>query len=246
MHFKIIVPMFNVENWVESAIKSVLQQTYKNFECIIIDDISTDNSVEVVKKIINSDNRFTLITNKEKKFALRNIVETIDFSSPSDEDVIILLDGDDWLANEGVLELIKNTYEQQKCLLTYGNHINYPDGVPYWRLFQYPQDVIENNSYRDFRFLASHLRTFKYKLWKRINKNDLKDNDETYFKMAWDLAIMFPMLEMAAERSFFVENVCYVYNNQNPLNDYKVDHNLQFSTEVMLRTRKKYNRIEEL
>ena len=41
-------------------------QTHKNFECIIIDDISTDNSVEIIRKIEN-DNRFKLIVNTEKK-----------------------------------------------------------------------------------------------------------------------------------------------------------------------------------
>lgn len=244
MHFKIIIPMYNVENWVETTVKSVLSQTYKNYQCIIVDDMSTDESYEIVKKLISTDDRFILVKNEEKKYALKNIVDAINISNPSVEDVIVTLDGDDWFTNINVLETIKNVYEKQNCLVTYGNHINYPDGLPYWSLFEYPSDVVENNSYRSFRFLASHLRTFKYKVWKKIKQEDLLDSSGAYFKMGWDLAIMFPMLEMTGEKAFFVKDACYVYNNQNPLNDYKVDHKLQFSTEIAIRTKQKYERVE--
>ena len=47
-HFKIIVPLYNVEKWIKRCLRSIKLQTYKNFECIIIDDISTDNSVSII------------------------------------------------------------------------------------------------------------------------------------------------------------------------------------------------------
>ena len=79
INFKIIIPMYNVEDWVESTIESVLNQTYQNYQCIIVDDISTDQSLDVVQNLIKNDNRFFIIKNKEKKYALRNIVEAIEF-----------------------------------------------------------------------------------------------------------------------------------------------------------------------
>ena len=71
-HFKIIVPLYNVERWIKLCLRSIKSQTHKNFECIIIDDISTDNSVEIIRKEIENDNRFKLIVNTEKKYALKN------------------------------------------------------------------------------------------------------------------------------------------------------------------------------
>jgi glycosyltransferase involved in cell wall biosynthesis len=244
--FKIIVPMYNVEDWIEATIKSVKEQTYSNYECIIVDDMSTDSSVDIVKNLIKNDSKFTLIENKTKKFALQNIVEGINAICSDKEDVILTLDGDDWLANKNVLQTVSDYYDNNNIWLTYGNHFNFPDGEPYWPLFTYPDNVIKNNSFRNFRFLASHLRTFKYKLWKEIKNEDLLDENGKYYQTAWDLAIMFPMLEMCGNKFLFISENLYVYNNKNPLNDYKLYHQLQLTTEMVLRTKEKYKVKENL
>lgn len=245
-NFKIIIPMYNVEDWVETTIKSVMQQTYQNYNCVIIDDLSTDKSVDIVKNLIKNDDRFTLIINKDKKYALQNIVEGIKICKCSEEDIILTLDGDDWLSNKNVLEKLNTYYSKQDILLTYGNHTNFPDGEPYWPLFRYPDEIVESNNFRNFRFLASHLRTFKYKLWKQINNDDLLDKDGKYFQTAWDLAIMFPMLEMCKNKFLFIDEVMYVYNNKTSLNDYKLYPQLQLKTEIFLRSKPKYKPKENL
>lgn len=238
--------MYNVEDWIETTIKSISQQSYENFQCVIIDDISSDDSVNIVSELIKNDDRFKLLVNKEKKFALRNIVEGIDYLNPSSEDVILIVDGDDWLAHKNVLNKLNTVYTTQDVWLTYGNHVNYPDGEPYWPLFKYPQSVIDTNSFRNFRFLASHLRTFKYKLWKQIKKEDLQDETGQFFQTAGDLAAMFPMLEMCKDKFCFIEDTLYVYNNKNPANDYKLYHQLQLKTDMILRMKAKYLPKEQL
>ena len=60
-HFKIITPVFNAEEWIGKCIKSVKDQDYANFEQIIVDDCSTDNTVEEAKKEIRSDSRFKIV-----------------------------------------------------------------------------------------------------------------------------------------------------------------------------------------
>ncbi len=60
----IIIPNHNHAEFISDTIKSVLNQTLTNWECIIIDDASTDDSVKIIKALIKSDKRFTLITNK--------------------------------------------------------------------------------------------------------------------------------------------------------------------------------------
>jgi len=57
----IIVPMYNAEKYIAETIESVINQTYKNWELLIVDDCSTDSSRDIVRKYINKDNRIKLI-----------------------------------------------------------------------------------------------------------------------------------------------------------------------------------------
>lgn len=64
MKFSIIMPVYNVEKYVEKTIKTIINQTYKNFELIVVNDGTKDNSVEIIKKIQKKDGRIK-IYNKE-------------------------------------------------------------------------------------------------------------------------------------------------------------------------------------
>ena len=57
----IIIPLYNSENYVHKTIESILNQTYKNFELIIVDDASTDNSIKIINSYIRDDKRIKLI-----------------------------------------------------------------------------------------------------------------------------------------------------------------------------------------
>jgi len=244
IQFKIVVPMYNVEKWIGKCIESMKIQTYTNFQCVIIDDLSTDSSASIVENDIKDDSRFTLIINEEKKYALQNIYEGIEFLKPNDEDVIVTVDGDDWFYHENALDIVNKEYILTKCWMTYGSYILYPNDS--WApLPSYPQEIIDKNTFRENSWRASHLRTFKYKLWKNIKREDLLDKSGNFYRMGWDLAFMFPMLEMSNGRISTIKTPLYVYNIENPLNDNKVDANLQLSVEAEVRQKKKYNPIEE-
>lgn len=60
----IIIPNYNSENTIKSTILSVKAQTFKNYECIIIDDKSVDNSVYIIKSLIKNDDRFRILQSK--------------------------------------------------------------------------------------------------------------------------------------------------------------------------------------
>lgn len=63
----VIVPVYNVEEYIESSIQSILQQTYENFELLVIDDESPDNSIEICKRF--QDPRLTIIHQKNRGLA---------------------------------------------------------------------------------------------------------------------------------------------------------------------------------
>lgn len=242
-HFKIIIPLYNVEKWIKLCIRSVKFQSYKNFECILIDDISTDNSVEIIKKEIAGDDRFKLVVNKEKALALKNIYDGINTSEPKNEDVIVTLDGDDWFASKDALKILNREYIKEDCWLTYGSYIEYPTKNRGKFAKKIPQQVIHSGTFRQHEWCSSHLRTFKYHLWRKIKKEDLLDTKGDFYRMTWDLAFMFPMLEMCADKSHHIEEILYVYNLGNPLNDHKVDNSYQRQLEIEIRNKQRYKKI---
>tara|TARA_B100000963_G_scaffold349520_1_gene358671 strand:+ start:824 stop:2344 length:1521 start_codon:yes stop_codon:yes gene_type:complete len=244
-HFKIIIPLYNVEKWIKVCLMSVKKQNYKNFECIVVDDISTDNSVEIIKQTIKDDDRFKLVINKEKKYALKNIYEAILLSEPKDEDIIVTLDGDDWLAGKDVLSTLNQVYNEKGCWLTYGSYAEYPSKSRGKFAKRIPNSVIQQNQFREHEWCSSHLRTFKHHLWKQIRKEDLLDTDGQFYRMTWDLAFMFPMLEMSGNKSEYVNKILYVYNLGNPLNDHKVDNTYQRKLEAEIRNKAKYKKVSK-
>jgi teichuronic acid biosynthesis glycosyltransferase TuaG len=65
----IITPNYNSANFIEETINSIIKQSYTNWELIITDDVSTDNSIDLIQKYVNIDNRIKLIQLKENSGA---------------------------------------------------------------------------------------------------------------------------------------------------------------------------------
>ena len=57
----IIVPVYGVEKYIERCIKSIKNQTFNDFECLIINDGTKDNSITIAEKVINEDSRFVVL-----------------------------------------------------------------------------------------------------------------------------------------------------------------------------------------
>lgn len=240
--YNIIVPFYNAEKWISKCIRSVKNQRYNNFQCTLIDDMSTDQSAACVEKLIKNDSRFKLIKNKQKNYALKNIAMAIESSDNKDEDVIILLDGDDWFSSTMTLSRLNKEYDNENCYVTYGSYVIYPTGWVGPEPSQYPDKVIQSNEFREDTWRASHLRTFRYKMWKNIDHDDLKDDCGDYYKMAYDQAIMLPILEMASERIVYIPDILHVYNKENPINVDKIKAIEQKNTANEIRRKKKYER----
>ena len=125
--------------------------------------------------------------------------------------------------------------------------MEYPSGIRGKFARQIPNNIIQNQSYRESEWMSSHLRTFKHKLWKKINQNDfIYSKTQDYVKAAWDLAFVFPMLEMCGQKAKYVNDIFYIYNRQNPLNEDKVDHSWQLDEEHEVRQKPKYELLEKL
>lgn len=242
--YLIVVPFHNVEKWITKCIESIKMQSYKNFNCVLIDDASTDKTVKIINKLIKDDSRFKLIKREKNIGALANIWDAVLSSSPRDSDIIVNLDGDDWFSSQNVLQTL-NSYYTDECLMTYGSHVTTDNGKrSKFCEIEVPSKIIDNNLFRESRWMTSALRTFRYSLWKRIDIRDLKDAEGKFYTATWDMAYMFPMLEMAGHRSKFVSEILYIYNLHDS-NDHVIPEKrkkqLEFEKEI--RNKKKYNRL---
>lgn len=210
---RVVSCFWNAESYISNCIKTLKNQLDKDFEVYLIDDMSNDNSVSVIKPLISDDSRFKLIINTEKKFKLKNLDDLI--SSFDDEDIVVELDGDDFLLGNGVIGDIRKMYEDKNVWLTNGSFM-YSNGSNGFSSKVNPDNV------RSSVFTFSHLRTWKSFLWKAIPKDYFKDDDDSYFKSAADVAYTIPLLELSgAEHYRFNPKILYVYNGNSPYNDHK-------------------------
>ena len=121
----IIIPNYNYEHTIEKCLTSIFNQTYKNYEIIFVDDMSTDNSVNIAKKyreekfwnIIGDD--FKIIRLKQKRYngGARNEAY---LHLSDDVDYVYYVDSDDWLYDEYALENINNKLQTKPDVLFVG------------------------------------------------------------------------------------------------------------------------------
>ena len=235
----IVTTAYNCQDYIEKCIGSLMGQNFTNFKCYITDDLSTDNTVNVVKNMIKGDDRFILIENKVKMYQPGNYDQVIrDNQNIDDNEVIVEVDGDDWLPDSKTLSRINEVYSNQNIWIANGS-FRYSNGT---RGFSSKQENFDN--LRASRFTASHIRTWRAFLWRKINQEDLKDENGNYWKVTGDLSFMFPMLEMAGEDRYkFMEEINYVYNEDNPINDNKVDISLVNEIAIKIRNKEKYGKL---
>jgi glycosyltransferase involved in cell wall biosynthesis len=252
VNFKVVVAVFNAEDWIERCMVSLMLQSYQNWKCVIVDDASKDKTLPRALAIASRDGRFEVIAQPHHQPShLVNQCQAIDRLGSSPEDVIVILDGDDWLYDNNVLERLNKYYLRTQCWMTYGSfRIFEGEGKPlrpYDSLRAYPDDVVKNSSFRKAPWYASHLRTFKYGLWAKIDqRRSFYLNSGEIVPAAVDMATMFPMLEMAGNRSQFIQDPMVVYNLANPLNLAATRRKLGQLSEKEIRSKEPYGRIEHI
>ena len=204
----IIVPVYNVELFLKQSIDSILNQTLRDFELIIIDDGSTDNSPEICDKYAKVDNRIRVIhKNNEKQGAARNYGVKI-----AKSDLICFIDSDDCVDKtylETLYRLYKKTnskivccdyFESKHCLF---DEIQKDESVTTLQI----NDDTMSSLYKS--------RNYYWICWcKLINKKILIDNpfpEGVYYE---DNAIVFKWIYNCKEISFTNKRL-YFYRINN-------------------------------
>jgi glycosyltransferase involved in cell wall biosynthesis len=111
----VIVPVYNAEKFLSRCIQSILNQTYKNFELILVDDGSTDDSAKIIEKFSKTDGRIVALKQKNSGVSsARNAGLEI-----AKGEWIAFVDADDWIDADAYEILVKTALERQADLVLY-------------------------------------------------------------------------------------------------------------------------------
>lgn len=171
----IIVPVHNTEKYIEKCINSILNQTYKYFELILIDDNSTDSSPFILEKYKDLDNRIIVrhvcagSAGKTRNYGLK---EANGF-------YLAFIDSDDWVEPTYLEDLITEIEENDCDCAMCGVSLHYQDGITKERVMREDSNIISGKDMRN-RTLISILPNNEpcptFYLWDKIYKRSLWKN----------------------------------------------------------------------
>ena len=241
--FCIIIPNYNNDHGniegktlLQKCIESVLNQKYKNFELIVVDDMSSDTSVETVENYVEKDKRVHLIRNSRKRYngGSRNV--GIEYAMNNlDFDYFAMLDSDDWFKDNEVLQKINdNLWDCELMLL--GCEMIFPDGTTQTKINEY-------DNYKDF-FICDN-KTW-CTAWSRVIRKDK--------------IIYFPESTLMEDRTWAYEQadnvslenvrnlkeVCYVWNRLNTTNSVSLKRGSMWEASMWKHIGEQYMLLERL
>lgn len=177
----IITPLYNCEKYIDETIQSVINQTYKNWEMIIVDDCSKDNGVKIVEKYQKLDKRIKLYRNEQNQGVSFTRNRAIDLSKGK---YIAFLDSDDLWKKEKLSKQI-SFMEKNNITLSYTGYekinsdgslrgeIKVPEKLDYEELLKncligFLTAVYKKEDLKEFRFMKS--KAEDYIFWLSIIK----------------------------------------------------------------------------
>ena len=225
-----ISPCFNASKNLKNLIESVRSQKDDRWFHVFIDDISTDDTQEEFDRVVGSDERFSMIKNDEKKYALRNIVEVARQYQDEKDTIIAVIDGDDQLCNEDTVSLLMDQYEKGNDVVWTGHRWDM-NGINISR------DMPKNVDPYGWPWCTSHLRTFRSTLLSKISDSNFKNHQGELFQRGYDQARMLPLLKLTQKRKY-IDEICYLYNIDSvSVNDRDWAEMNQLSTINLVRAR---------
>jgi glycosyltransferase involved in cell wall biosynthesis len=210
---KIIVNCGPAEQYISRCLASLSSQSFTDWEAFVTIDPWGDRTHREALRAREDDARIHVRRNRRRHYSMVNLMRSIHRSNARPEDVIAILDGDDWLATPDALRIIHETYRQSNCWMTYGSWIADRPAM-YGRWPAYPDGLTD---FRSHEWLGTAVRTWKRWLWDLIDDRDFRDAGGDYFRVTEDQATMLPLLEMSGvDRAKHIGEVLMVYNRSSP------------------------------
>ena len=239
MFLSVLVAVYNAEKYLDRCIESIVSQSFKDFELILVNDGSTDLSLQKCKqwkmqfpeliKLINKDNTGSLLTR-------RRCLEE------ANGKYIYIMDADDYLLNNDMFKIIEETINKHEC-----------DMVLFNAITSNTEDMIYPYPYRDSEVFEGTSLNKLYEqlvegdnlnsLWNKVFSRNIVDWDFDYNKYAYikngtDFFQVIPII-MKAKKVVYLEEKYYCY--QTDSNDTSIVH--RYNPDIYISLRAGYLRL---
>lgn len=204
----VIVPIYNVAPWLPRCLDSIVGQTYKNLEIILIDDGSTDNSLEICQTYGAKDTRIKIIHQENKGVsAARNAG-----LDNAQGDFIMFVDPDDWLTLDACEKLL-DTQQQTQTDVVMGNFYYSRENSPNALAIE----IKETSVLRIEKTVAlSLLFSCHCVVWAKLYRHSVLNNSRfnLEYKLGEDVDFLFQTIEKTHTFSFSPLPIYYYYLHQ--------------------------------
>lgn len=126
----VIIPVYNSENSVQTAIQSLLNQTWSNIEILVVDDCSTDHTLQIVREFAKKDKRIKVLSTEANSGAY--VARNIALAQASGEFVTIN-DGDDWSHPEKIKSQVEHLINNPKVIGNFSQQARATDDLKFYR-----------------------------------------------------------------------------------------------------------------
>ena len=168
----VIIPVYNAEKWISRCLESIIKQTFKNFEVIIVNDASQDKSFEIVKQYILKDDRIIII-NKEKNEGTMSARESGYIKAKGK--YIIFSDADDYFP-QNAFQILYDTIITDKSDIVFGGYTIINNNMSQKNIIRY---IPTNSSSEEIQNLFLEQK-IPYTLWGNIYSTNLFKNQGIY------------------------------------------------------------------
>jgi glycosyltransferase involved in cell wall biosynthesis len=224
--FVFVTPAFNCQEKILNTVKSVYAQSYDNWRMVVYDDMSTDNTAQIVEDFsrkLGLGDKLKVVSRNEKHGEVRNTLDAV--KSIDQNEIVCRLDGGDWLVDNDGLVVLDSVYENTQTHVAWTAHRwSYTS-----QNISGPLDL--NKSVYEQPWVSSHLKTFRKKAIDNIDEKNFKDDEGNYIMIACDQAIFLPMIHntlMQGKNCVFVPFTMYHYDiNLADPNLFKTDRALK-------------------
>lgn len=232
----VVITVYNCEKYVARCLNSVINQTYKNLEIIVINDGSTDNSIKIISEIAKGKQIDVYTKNNEGVSSARNVA-----IEKATGEYIYIIDCDDWLENTAVEEMVRIQKKYKSDIVKIGYYSNKIETKNYsiGKNNEYSNKLINLNTERKKiagDILIGNITSYVWTMM--INKNILSKQFEfdERFEFQEDKQFFLRLITNANSIYFYNKPLYHYYINQNSfmhkhVYEYYINKTLEMNSE---------------
>lgn len=211
--FSIIIPAYNAEKYLNECIESLLHQTYKDFEIIIVDDGSTDSTPQICNNLkqLYSSLKIKVIRQANQ----RQVAARMNGIDHAEGEYCIFLDADDKLVNTALVEIYKAIEKYKADIIIYnGDRFCEDNKVAFWPHYRETETFFEGKDYLELK--RDTLRSNRFNnVWNKAYKREVIVNsnrftDVSFMTIEEDYMMQLPWLDTANNAVYLPRNL-YLY-----------------------------------